>query len=366
MRKLLYLFLLLFHFISLNAQEVTPTTIKIIAVGDIMMGTDYPRNRLPANDGKDLMKDVDSILKLGDITFGNLEGTFLNCGEPEKKCKDTTKCYIFRTPTKYVNNLSSSGFNLLSLANNHAFDFGSAGIDTTIKLLNERNIKHSGKLGSKAVWEENGLKFGFIAYAPNDGCNQLLNLSEARKSIKALNDSCDIVIVSFHGGAEGTDAMHVADSMEIFYKEKRGNVIQFAHNAIDAGADIVIGHGPHVPRAIEIYNDRLIAYSLGNFCTYEGFSVSGAKGLAPILYTELKTNGEFARGKIYSAVQMRPKGPVPDNNNQALKLIKKLTEEDILDSKIIFLEDGTFFNQYIKPPKIRKKPKVPSAKSISQ
>ncbi len=361
MRKLLFLFLLIFPFITSFAQEAAPTTVKIVAVGDIMMGTDYPRNRLPANDGKDLMKDVESILKLGDITFGNLEGTFLNGGEPEKKCKDTTKCYIFRTPTKYANNLSGSGFNLISLANNHAFDFGSIGIDTTMKLLDERNIKHSGKLGSKAIWEEDGLKFGFIAYAPNDGCNQLLNLSTMRSSIKALNEYCDIVIVSFHGGAEGEDAMHVADSMEIFYKEKRGNVIQFAHNAIDAGADIVIGHGPHVPRAIEIYNDRLIAYSLGNFCTYEGFSVSGAKGIAPILYAELKTNGEFARGKIYSAVQKRPKGPVPDKNNQALKLIKKLTEEDFIDSKILFLEDGTFFNSNIKSPRIRKNYKKPQA-----
>jgi hypothetical protein len=296
---------------------------------------------------------VDSILKSGDITFGNLEGALLDGHQPEKKCKDTTKCYIFRTPTKFADNLSNRGFTLLSLANNHAFDFGTAGIDTTIKLLDERNIKHSGKIGSYARWIEKGLKIGFIAYSPNNGCNQLLNLNAAKRDIKFLSDSCDIVIVSIHGGGEGSKALHVADSMEIFYNEERGNVLQFAHNAIDAGADIVIGHGPHVPRALEIYKDRLIAYSLGNFCTYEGFSVSGAKGLAPILLTELNAKGEFIRGKIYSAIQERPKGPIPDKMGQAFKLIKKLTEEDFPDSKVHFLEDGRFYNKYFIPPVIR-------------
>ncbi|NOG96650.1 MAG: CapA family protein [Ignavibacteriae bacterium] len=335
------------------AQNISSTSISVAAVGDIMMGTDYPRNRLPANDGRDLMIEVEDILKSADITFGNLEGTLLDGGEPEKECRDTNTCYIFRTPTHYVNNLSNAGFDVLSLANNHAFDFGAIGYDTTAKLLDQKGIKHSGKLGGGVKWRKNNLSIGFIAFAPNDGCNQILDLHTARKKVSKLNDSCDIVIVSFHGGAEGTDAMHIADSMEIYYNELRGNVIQFAHAVVQAGADLVIGHGPHVPRAMEIFNDRLIAYSLGNFCTYKGFSVSGAKGLAPILMANLNPKGKFLGGKITSARQVRPKGPVPDSSEEAFSLIKFLTETDFENSKIIFFDDGSFYNKSIKPPKIR-------------
>ena len=91
----------------------------------------------------------------------------------------------------------------------------------------------------------------------------------------------DIVIVSFHGGAEGNGAEMLPFAREIFAGEDRGNVVEFAHAMVDAGADLVLGHGPHVVRPMELYRDRLIAYSLGNFATYYGISVEGIRGIAP-------------------------------------------------------------------------------------
>jgi len=88
-------------------------------------------------------------------------------------------------------------------------------------------------------------------------------------------------LVSFHGGGEGVGFEHVPFVMETFVNEKRGDVNAFAHAAVDAGADLVFGNGPHVCRALELYNDRLIAYSLGNFCTYTNVSVAGSCGYAP-------------------------------------------------------------------------------------
>lgn len=344
LRKILFI---LFLIAAINVYAQTDTAysqiISITAVGDIMMGTDFPKNRLPANDGADLMAAVDSILGSTDITFGNLEGVLINDGEPKKECDDSTACYFFRTPTKYINNLKEAGFNLMSLGNNHAFDFGKDGYDTTEYYLNLNSIRNAGKEGSKVIWQQQGLTFGFTAFSPNAGVNNLLDSLSAVSIIAELDDSCDVVIVSFHGGAEGSNALHVPDSVEIYYEEKRGNVISFSKAAIDAGADVVLGHGPHVPRAIELYNDRLIAYSLGNFCTYRGFSLISEKGLAPILQFAIRGNGKFLEGKIISARQVRPKGPVLDNRSRAFKLIKKLTLEDIDSTMFNFYNDGSFF-----------------------
>ena len=106
----------------------------------------------------------------------------------------------------------------------------------------------------------------------------------------------DIVIVSFHGGAEGNGAEVLPFAREIFAGEDRGNVVEFARAMIDAGADIVLGHGPHVVRPMEIYTDRLIAYSLGNFATYYGISVEGIRGIAPILLVTLDDEGQVRLG----------------------------------------------------------------------
>ena len=115
------------------------------------------------------------------------------------------------------------------------------------------------------------MKYGFAAFAPNNGTVSIHDLDEARRLVSQLDSVSDVVIVSFHGGAEGSKHQHVPRRNEIFYGEDRGNVYDFAHSMIDAGADIVFGHGPHVTRAVDIYKNRFIIYSLGNFCTYGPF-----------------------------------------------------------------------------------------------
>jgi hypothetical protein len=150
----------------------------------------------------------------------------------------------------------------------------------------------------------------------------------------------DIVVVSFHGGAEGQDVMHLPFGEEEYYGEPRGDVVLFARRVIDAGADLVIGHGPHVVRAIELYNGRLIAYSLGNFATYYGISVDGLKGVAPILITTLNGDGRFIDGRIVSTIQVRPGGPRPDERHRALRLIRDLSIEDFGEPGIRFIPDG--------------------------
>jgi hypothetical protein len=109
---------------------------------------------------------------------------------------------------------------------------------------------------------------------------------------------------------------------------------------VDAGADLVIGHGPHVVRGMERYRERLIAYSLGNFATYYGISVAGIKGIAPILRVTLDGDGRFIEGEIVSTVQRRPAGPSIDPQQRALKLIRGLSLQDFGKPGLAFLEDG--------------------------
>ena len=280
-----------------------------------------------------------------DITFGNLEGSLLDGGQPEKVCQDTSICYIFRTPTIYIENLVNAGFNLMSLANNHSFDFGNAGYKSSEEILQKNNIYSAGRSGSYTIMTIEGVKFGFAAFAPNNGCTSVNDLKKVWEEIEYLDELCDVIIVSFHGGAEGFDAMHVKNEVEYFYGEKRGNVVEFAHTAIDAGADIIIGHGPHVPRAVDIYKNKFIAYSLGNFCTYSKFNLRKERGYAPILKLSINDQGDFLEGEIISAVQRYPGGPVIDNKKGAYNLIKKLTMSDFPETSLLFYPNGKITKQ---------------------
>ncbi len=317
-------------------------TIRVIGVGDIMLGTNYPSaDYLPPNEGKDLMKAVYPILAAADITFGNLEGTVLDKGGEVKQCSDPSVCFAFRMPEYLLQNLVDAGFDVLSIANNHVSDFGATGRANTQKALKKISMPAAGLLECPTViFEKDGLKYGLVAFAPNTGTVPLNDTENAVKLVKELEAKCDIVMVSFHGGAEGASKQHVPRKNELFYGENRGNVYAFAHAVIDAGADIVFGHGPHVTRAVEVYKDRFITYSMGNFCTYGRFGLKGANGVAPIIEVQINPKGEFLKAKITPIIQ-QGKGVVAlDPTKQAIKYIQTLTQADFPECPINISDDG--------------------------
>lgn len=316
-------------------------SITIAAVGDVMIGTNYPLNHLPDDDGLGFLSAVAPTLKAADVVFGNLEGTLIDNGAPAKQCSDLSRCYVFRSPTRYASHLNDAGFDVLSLANNHGLDFGEHGRSETMHALNRAGIRHSGRIGDIASWQTGRRTMAMIAFSPTRCSYSLLDIEAAGRLVARLAESHDTVIVSFHGGAEGLDADHVVPGEEEYLGEKRGDLIGFSHHVIDAGADLVIGHGPHIPRALEIYNDRLIAYSLGNFATYYGISVQGRKGYAPILIAELDEAGRFIGGRIKSAIQLRPGGPQPDPEQRAFRMMRRLSLEDFPETAPLFENDGT-------------------------
>jgi len=315
--------------------------ITIAAVGDMMIGTDYPDNRLPDDDAVGFLNDVTPVLEAADLTIGNLEGVLLDGGEPGKKCSNPAACYRFRSPTRYAERYRDAGFDVLSLANNHARDFGENGRSATMWTLARAGILHTGRVGDFATLDVKGLKVAVLGYAVTRNSNMLLDYAYARETVADFAVSHDIVVVTFHGGAEGRDVTRLPFDDEEYYGEPRGDVMRFARNVVDAGADLVVGHGPHVVRAMERYNGRLIAYSLGNFATYYGISVAGIKGVAPILVATLDGNGEFVEGDVVSTEQIRPAGPTIDSGSRALRLLEDLSEQDFGKPGLGFLPDGS-------------------------
>jgi poly-gamma-glutamate capsule biosynthesis protein CapA/YwtB (metallophosphatase superfamily) len=322
---------------------VKTRNIVITGVGDIMLGSSFPsENYLPPHDNPFLLlQSVADTLKDSNITFGNLEGSFLDYGEAAKKCKDTSLCYLFRMPERYISALTASGFDMLSLANNHFGDFGLPSRNRTKKLLDSAGIQYAGLIEHPwSIFRKDSLLYGFCAFAPNSGTVNINDLAGDAAIVKMLADTCDIVIVSFHGGAEGKEFQNVPRKMELFHGEERGDVYKFAHLMIDSGADVVFGQGPHVTRAVEVYKDRFISYSLGNFCTYGRFNLAGPNGLAPIVKLNVDATGKFISGRIIPVMQPWPGGVRYDENRQVIKKIKELVAADIPESVIDISDNG--------------------------
>lgn len=329
-----------------SAPQDTSTTenITLAFAGDIMMGTTYPANGhfLPANDGADLFADVRAIIADADIAAANLEGTLLDGEGVVKKCGNPDLCYAFRMPTRYASHLTDAGFDFMSIANNHINDFGAPGLTSTQQTLRDTGIHFAGLRAScpTAIMEKDGRTIGFAAFGHNKGTLNIMNMEEIRNTVKDLANKCDLVIVSFHGGGEGKKFTHVPHAMEQCFGEQRGNVETFAHAAIDAGADVVYGHGPHVTRALELYKDRLIMYSLGNFCTPYRVNLSGVSGHAPVVTVTLNSDGTFHSGRIHSFIQTPGTGPRTDKSHSVARQMRTLTQSDFPSTPLNIADDG--------------------------
>ena len=331
---------------TVTPSEAPPPTapeggrFTLSAAGDTMLGSEYT-GRLPPSDGVGLLSDVASVLSSTDLTFLNLEGPIAD-GLPQTKCRpDSTSCYAFRTPTRYLGVLKEVGLDLASLANNHAFDAGAAGQEATMAALDASGIAHAGRYGDVARVEVSGVKVALLAAHSGACCLNVNDLDEVRAAVTLADREADVVILSFHGGAEGGGARHVPGKVEVAWGEKRGDVRALARAAVDAGADLVLGHGPHVLRAMEVYKGRLIAYSLGNFVGYKQFGRGGGvTGTSVVLEVELAANGVLTAGTLHPMALDGDAVPHPDSSGRALEQIRELTAADFPETTLTIGEDG--------------------------
>ncbi|WP_071597016.1 CapA family protein [Niabella aurantiaca] len=316
--------------------------VTITAVGDLMLGSDYPNDlRMPQ---RNILLPLADSLKAGDFLIGNLEGVITDAAVPEKKCINPKNCYAFRMPPGTEHYFKEAGFDFLSLANNHSGDFGNSGLVQTMSLLKKSGIGYAGIKYHQAhrIIKKNGVRYGVIAAGFGWRHLHVSQPHQVTQVIGRIKDSTDLLIVYFHGGAEGDSMDRVVKRKERFRGEDRGDVHAFARSCIDAGADLVLGSGPHVARGIELYRQKLIAYSLGNYATYGSISLRGPMGVAPILRIRLNKNGNFTDGEILSTIQLPGNDQTPrldPAKTVALRMLQ-LSKSDFPQSPLRITQKG--------------------------
>jgi len=299
-------------------------TVTIAAVGDTMLGTTPTLPASPAT----YLAPMRSALA-GDIVFGNLEGTLTD--QTASKCggAPSSSCFAFRAPPEFASALHDAGFTILSNANNHSFDFGQAGEDQTVRALHRAGIAQTGLPGEITIVHAKDFRIAFLGFAPYPNTGPLNDLPAARRLIRRAAAKADLVVCAIHAGAEGTAALHLTGGDETYLGEDRGNPEAFAHMAVKAGADLVLGSGPHVLRGMEVYRGRLIAYSLGNFAGYHNFSLEGVLGESVVLHATLAADGRFRSGRLTSVRLVGAGQPVPDSSGAAAALVGQLSRTDL-------------------------------------
>jgi poly-gamma-glutamate capsule biosynthesis protein CapA/YwtB (metallophosphatase superfamily) len=299
--------------------------VTLAAVGDTMLGSSP---ELPTDPGS-YLDAVKGQLR-ADVVLGTLEGTLTDVNS-SPKCGDASggSCYAFRTPPSYARHLAAAGFTVMNDANNHSYDFGGAGLEQTVAALHKAGIAQTGLPGQITVVTAGGEKVAFVGFAPYSLTANLLDLPAARKLIRRAARRAKIVVVAIHAGAEGSGAQHVTGAEEHYLGEDRGNPRKFARMAVRSGADLVLGSGPHVLRGMEIYRDRLIAYSLSNFSGFHNFATVGDLGASAILHVTLDPDGALRSGRIASVRLIDAGRPVPDPSGEGATLIRRLSREDL-------------------------------------
>jgi hypothetical protein len=221
----------------------------------------------------------------------------------------------------------------MSIANNHAGDFGPEGRQSTRAALDRSGVHHAGPddVGS---WEVDGRKVALIAFSFGSEGHRIQDIVESARWVSDAAKTHDLVIVFFHAGAEGRGADHVKKGVEMFLGENRGDSRAFAHGMIDAGAGLLLGSGPHVLRGMEIYRGRLIAYSLGNFSAWDTFALSGASQISVVLHATLAPDGAVTEIRLDPLVLYKPGKPRPDLEHRAVETVQRLSKADF-GSKLI-------------------------------
>ncbi len=345
-------------------------------VGDINLGTLSQPDGLPPDSARGLLDRARPAL-VGDLVVGNFEGVLgdsgitYKCGKrpravgyqavrdsmahpppPPKRRRVTQRrhrvegpgCYAFLTPVALAPRLADAGFTHLNLANNHSNDFGPPGRSSTDSVFQVLGIRLYGPLGSIAIDSvrhgDSLTVVGLIGFTTYPFAYDLLDIERSAAVVDSLRPLVDLLFVTFHGGAEGVGALHTGEVAESLGPEPRGELRRWAHAVIDAGADAVIGHGPHVLRGIEFYRGIPVFYSLGNFLTYRGFNLKGPLGITAVLQLEYAADHRLETSRLVPMKQVPLRGPRPDRRSAALALVRTLSDEDFGENAAAVAADG--------------------------
>lgn len=335
--------------------EAAAQAVTVSWVGDMSFSRKHGLPRSPHS----VFAPVRSSLA-ADLVTGNLEGTLGRGGPSKCGGGGRSNCHAFQAPASYAGVFARAGFEMLNMANNHSRDFGTSGLRQTQAALKKEGIARTGLRGVVRVLSANGIRVAFLGYAPYEWAGPLLDIGQARGEIRkarvraaslrnaarrdvaAAASRADVVIVFIHAGAEGSGATHVPQGRETAFGENRGETRRFARTVIDAGADAVLGSGPHVLRGIQCHRGRPIAYSLGNFVGYNTLSTAGVLSLSGIVRVRIAKDGRFLGGRLVPVELQRPGVPRLDPKRRSIALVRRLSRADFGSNRCRMGADGKF------------------------
>ena len=304
--------------------------------GDVTLGSSYGN---PPDAGRPLLRAVRSALRKADIATVNYEGTF-GPGGASKCGPASDNCFAFQAPAGNARTLRWAGVDVVNHANNHAWDYGALGWRSSRDAFQRAKVGATGAPAEIVTVTKKGTKVAFAGFSTYSWSNQMGDEAKVRALIQRAARGADVVVVFFHAGAEGADKSHVPNGPESAFGEYRGDSRRFARVAIDAGADLVLGSGPHVLRGLELYKNRLIAYSLGNLAGYKNFGTGGRSGLSALLTVAVTPTGRFFAGRIDSLRLNGAAIPSKDSGRAASRLMRSLSRADFPSSRLSITSKG--------------------------
>ena len=333
------------------------TGLRVCAGGDLLLGTNLdttwatrastlarrPVAALPSPES--LLRPLRPLVARADVVLLNVEGAVGEGVAPTKCGPGSTSCYAFRQPVaaaEAMRALSESAAVIGNLANNHARDAGTEGLDSTVSHLWAAGVWTTGTdtLATPVVTAY-GDTVAFLGFHTSPSAPDARDLAAVRRHVTRAAARWSRVVVTVHIGAEGVGAQRTRDTAETYVGTERGNPVRFARTAVAAGADLVIGHGPHVLRAMEWRSGRLIAYSLGNLLTYGPFSFRPPIDRGAILCATLAPDGAVSAARLHPTRQLPPGRLVADRSARAARLVDSLSALDFPSTGARVLRDGS-------------------------
>jgi hypothetical protein len=327
---------------------VRDSLVRICAGGDVTLGTnldtawtkrmsDWLGRSVPAiPDADALIRPLRPLVADADVVLLNVEGA-IGSGPVEKpKCEPGARgCFALRQPpatAAALRRIAPRAEVVGNLANNHARDAGERGFERTVRLLERARVHVTGvdTLATPVV-TRGGDTVAFLGFSTSAGPDPR-DLDAVKRHVARAAARYPLLVVTMHLGAEGRTAQRTRDTMEVYFEERRGNPVAFAHAASDAGAKLVVGHGPHVVRALEWRNESLIAYSLGNLITYGPFSLREPLNRGAILCADLDAKRGVLSAHLRPTKQRAPGRVSSDRGSRAVILADSLGRLDFPDS----------------------------------
>jgi hypothetical protein len=325
-----------------GAQPSAKKEIRFCAGGDVSLGTNldtsWAINRFDGNtrvralpDPRELLAPLSPLVSDAGLLLLNVEGAIGDGPAPRKCARGSTLCYALRQQPAVaaaLRHVNDSGVVVGNVANNHAHDAGAAGLLETRRWLAQAGVLATGAdTLATPVPVGDGDTVAVLGFSPWSIAG-VTDLDAVRRHVTRAAERYGRVIVTMHIGAEGATARHTPDQVEHFAGENRGNSVAFARAAVEGGASLVIGSGPHVLRAIEWNGHSLIAHSLGNLVTYGPFNHSGYNDHGALLCATLAPDGSVRDAVLRSTTQRAPGYVQADPANLGARDVAELSRQD--------------------------------------